>query len=59
MSRYRPQYVHLRLNLGVVPFQKATIVPENQSIQASTDGSWKVFELYPNVEIMVLLERSI
>jgi hypothetical protein len=59
MTRYRPQYAHLRLNSGLVPFQKATIVPENQSIQASTDGSWKVLELYPNVEIMVLLERSI
>ncbi len=56
MTRYRPQYVHLRLNSGVVPFQKATLVPENQSIQTSKDGTWKVLELYPNVEITVLLD---
>ena len=59
MGRYHPQYVHLRLNTGVVPFQKATVVPENRSIPASTDGSWKVLELYPNVEIMVLLEEKV
>jgi hypothetical protein len=57
MTRYRPQYVHLRLNSGVVPFQKATVVPDNRSIPAATEGSWKVLELYPNVEIMLLLER--
>ena len=56
MTRYRPQYVHLRLNSGVVPFQKATLVPENQSIQTSKDGTWKVLELYPNVEITLLLD---
>jgi hypothetical protein len=59
MARYRPQYVHLRLNEGLVPFQKATVVPENQSLPISTDGAWKVLELYPNVEIMVLLEGKI
>jgi hypothetical protein len=57
MARYRPQYVQLRLNSGVVPFQKATVVPDNRSIPAATEGSWKVLELYPNVEIMLLLER--
>ena len=59
MARYRPQYIHLSLNAGVVPFQKATVVPENQSIPAPTDGSWKVLELYPNVEIIVLLEGKL
>jgi hypothetical protein len=59
MARYRSQYVHLRLNAAVVPFQRATVVPENQSIPASTDGSWKVLELHPNVEIIVLLEGKI
>jgi hypothetical protein len=57
MARYHPQYIHLRLNAGVVPFQKVTVVPENQSIPVSSDGPWKVLELYPNVEIMLLLEE--
>jgi hypothetical protein len=56
MARYRPQYVHLRLNSGVVPFQKATVVPDNRTIAASAEGPWKVLELYPNVEITLLLE---
>jgi hypothetical protein len=56
MGRYHPQYIHLRLNTGEVPFQKATVVPGNQTIPVLTDGSWKVLELYPNVEITVLLE---
>ena len=55
-TRYHPQYIHLRLNAGVVPFQKVTVVPENQSIPVSTDGAWEVLELYPNVEMMLLLE---
>jgi hypothetical protein len=59
MARYCPQYIHLRLNSVIVPFQKATVVPENQPIPASTDGSWKVLELYPNVEIIVLLEGKL
>ena len=59
MARYHPQYIHLRLNAGVVPFEKATVVPENQTIPVLTEGSWKVLELYPNVEIIVLLEGRI
>ena len=55
-ARYHPQYIHLRLNAAVVPFQKVTVVPENQSIPVSTDGAWEVLELYPNVEMMLLLE---
>ena len=33
------------------------MVPENQGISVSADGAWKVLELYPNVEIMLLLDK--
>jgi hypothetical protein len=56
-SRYHPQYIHLRLNAEVVPFQKVTVVPENQSIPVHVDGPWKSLELYPDVEMMLLLEE--
>ena len=57
MARYRPQYVHLHLNSGVVPFQNATILPDKQTIPVTTGGSWRVLELYPNVEITLVLEK--
>jgi len=57
MARYRPQYVHLRLNSEVIPFQNAIALPDNQTIPAPTEGSWRVLELYPNVEIMLVLEK--
>ena len=55
-QRYRPLYTKLTINSEQVPFQKATVVPDNRPLQISTDGIWKTVEVYPDPELTIALE---
>jgi hypothetical protein len=55
-QRYRPLYTKLAVNSELVPFQKATVVPDNRPAQISTDGIWKTMEIYPDPELTIVLE---
>lgn len=56
MARYRPLYTKITLNADRIPFQKATVVPEQRPLKIETSGIWKTFELYPNPEVTIALE---
>lgn len=57
MQRYRPLYTRLALNSRVLPpFAKATLVPSGRPLQLSSDGIWKVIELFPDPELTIVLE---
>jgi hypothetical protein len=54
--RYRPLYTKITINSERIPFQKATIVPDNRPLRISTDGIWKTMEIYPDPELAIALE---
>lgn len=49
-------YEEFSLNTEVLPFDKATVVPDNYPLTVKTSGKWKSFELIPSPEVMVRLE---
>jgi alpha-L-fucosidase len=55
-QRYRPLYTKLTINSERIPFQKATVVPDNRPLRISTDGIWKTMEIYPDPELTIELE---
>jgi len=56
MTRYRPLYTRITINSERIPFQKATVEPDNRHLQVSTDGIWKTIEIYPDPELTIALE---
>jgi hypothetical protein len=56
MARYRPLYTQVTLNGARVPFQKATVVPDQRPLKVDSSGIWKTFEVFPNPEITIVLE---
>jgi hypothetical protein len=54
--RYRPLYTELKVNSELVPFQKATVVPDSRALRISTDGIWKTMQIYPDPELTIALE---
>ena len=54
--RYRPLYTKITINTERIPFQKATVVPDNRPLQVSTEGAWKTMEIYPDPELTIMLE---
>jgi alpha-L-fucosidase len=57
MRRYRPLYTRLALNSQVLPkFEKATLVPSGRPLPLSSNGIWKVIELFPDPELTIVLE---
>ena len=56
MVRYRPLYTKITLNSERIPFQKATVEPDNRPLRISTDGIWKTMEIYPDPELTIVLE---
>lgn len=54
--RYRPLYTKISINSERIPFQKATVVPDQRPLQVSTEGHWKTMEIYPNPELIIALE---
>jgi len=56
MQRYRPAYHKLYLNSQVVPFRKATVVPDQRALEVSQEGTWSVFTVYPDPELTIVLE---
>jgi len=54
--RYRPLYTKITINSERIPFQKAMVVPDNRSLQVSTEGAWKTMEIYPDPELTITLE---
>jgi hypothetical protein len=55
-ERYRPLYTKLTINSERIPFQKATVVPDNRPLRISTDSIWKTMEIYPDPELTIVLE---
>lgn len=56
MSRYRPLYTKIAINSDRVPFQKATVMPDNRPLSISSEGIWKTMEIYPDPELTIVLE---
>jgi hypothetical protein len=56
MDRYRALYTHLALNSELLPFTRATVVPDNRTLQVSRDGEWNTMELFPDPELTIVLE---
>jgi hypothetical protein len=56
MTRYRPLYTKIAINSERIPFQKATVEPDNRPLRISTDGTWKTMEIYPDPELTIALE---
>jgi hypothetical protein len=56
MQRYRPLYTTLALNSRLLPFTKATIVPDNRPLNIAADGVWKSMEIFPDPELTIILE---
>lgn len=57
MRRYRPLYTRLALNTQVIPpFEKATLVPSQRPLKLSSDGIWKIIEVFPDPELTIVLE---
>jgi hypothetical protein len=56
MTRYRPLYTKITINSERIPFQKATVEPDNRPLRISTDGAWKTMEIYPDPELTIALE---
>ncbi|MBZ5562483.1 MAG: alpha-L-fucosidase [Acidobacteriia bacterium] len=54
--RYRPLYTKISINSERIPFQKATVVPDQRLFQVSTEGHWKTMEIYANPELIIALE---
>ncbi len=56
VDRYTPRYVKVRVNTALLPFGKATVVPEHRELALKRDGAWNVFEVMPSPEITIRLE---
>jgi hypothetical protein len=56
MARYRAVYTQLSINTRLVPFTKATIVPEGRAVEIVREGDWNTFELFPDPELTIVLE---
>jgi len=56
MARYRPLYTRITINSDRIPFQKATVEPDNRPLRISTEGTWKTLEIYPDPELTIALE---
>ncbi len=56
MARYRPLYTRLALNSRLIPFGKATIVPDGRTLNVEADGIWKTMEIFPDPELTIVLE---
>ncbi len=56
MQRYRPVYTRLHLNAALLPFERATVVPDNRQLKVTGQGDWKSMEVYPDPELMLVLE---
>jgi len=54
--RYRPLYTKISLNSERIPFEKATVMPDNRALKISTEGIWKTLEIYPDPELTIVLE---
>jgi hypothetical protein len=54
--RYRPLYTKITINTERIPFQKATVVPDNRPLRISADGVWKTMEIFPDPELTIALE---
>jgi len=55
-ERFRAAYHELSINTRLLPFQRATLVPENLPLASTSSGNWKTLKIYPNPEIMIALE---
>ena len=49
-------YEEFAINTEVLPFEKATVVPDNCALDVRTSGKWRSFDLLLSPEVMVLLE---
>ncbi len=56
MQRYRPAFETISLNQKVLGFSRAYLLPERTLLESKQEGSWLSLELYPNPELMILLE---
>jgi hypothetical protein len=56
MQRYRPAYTKLHINAQAVPFRRATVVPDNRSLETTSTNTWISFEVYPDPELTIVLE---
>ena len=54
--RYRPLYTKIAIDTTRVPFQKATVVPDNRPLKISAEGTWKTMEIFPDPELTIALE---
>jgi len=55
-QRYRPLYTKITVNSERIPFQKATVEPDNRPLRIFTDGIWKTMEIYPDPELTIVME---
>lgn len=56
MGRYRALYTRIAINAKLLPFTKATIVPENRPLKVAPDREWITMELFPDPELTIVLE---
>jgi alpha-L-fucosidase len=57
MGRYRPLYERIALNTNVLPpFASATVVPSRRPLKITSEGAWKVLEVFPDPELTIVLE---
>jgi hypothetical protein len=57
MGRYRPLYERIALNTKVLPpFESATVVPSHRPLKVTSEGTWKVLEVFPDPELTIVLE---
>jgi hypothetical protein len=56
VDRYTPRYVKLSVNTALVPFGKATVVPDRRDTPLTREGNWSTFEVFPSPEVTIRLE---
>jgi alpha-L-fucosidase len=56
VDRYVPRYVKVSVNTALVPFGKATVVPDRRELTLTRDGNWSTFEIFPSPEVTIRLE---
>jgi len=56
MNRYRGLYTKIALNAKVVPFTKATLMPDGRAIDVVRDGDWNTIEVFPDPELTIVLQ---
>jgi len=55
-DRYRAAYVKLSIHAGRLPFQTATVQPDNLRLAVTSSGEWKTFEIHPAPEMLIELQ---